>query len=215
MECLYTLEKEDVQTLNDDIKYLFGKDANAVHRIDKETSGLVLVSKNKESEVDLKTLFENKLVEKEYIALVNKEIDTSLEINKKILTSKPDSLVRLKVHIDESGKTAHTKIKPLKYFDVLDKTLVKATPLTGRQHQIRVHLFHVEHSIVGDPIYGVEEEFAASFLEGRVQDEQREKKVGARRLLLHASRIRFEYKNDMYDISSKVDIEKEFLKELR
>ena len=176
-------KREDVQTLNDDIKYLFGKDANAVHRIDKATSGLVLVSKNKKSEVELKQLFENKEVYKEYIALVDGKIEEDFDIDAKLL-----------ICYDEQNNV----------------TLIKAIPKTGRQHQIRAHLFHVKHSIIGDTLYGLDETLAEEYLDGKMSLEKSYELSRAKRLLLHANRICFEYKHKKYDIISQKDIKKEF-----
>jgi len=203
-------KREDVQTLNDDIKYLYGKDANAVHRIDKETSGLILVSKNKSSESELKQLFEDKKVYKEYTALVNGKVENSLDIDAKLLVDLPTSLIRIKVHVDERGKDSFTKIEPIEYDNINKITLIKAIPKTGRQHQIRAHLFHVEHFIIGDALYGLDEKLAEEYLDKKMDAERRILLTRANRLLLHASRISFEYKNIKYDIVSKIDIKKEF-----
>lgn len=207
-------KREDVRTLNDDIKYLFGKDANAAHRIDKETSGLVLVGKNKQSEIELKNLFEEKNVYKEYIALVNGKVEEEILIDEKLIVGHPDSSIKIKVHVDEKGKKSQTLITPLKYYDKHNVTLIKATPFTGRQHQIRAHLFHVKHNILGDTIYGLDEVHTDMFLSGDLSYEKRKELTKSSRLLLHASRIKFDYKEVCYDIVSNVDIEKEFLKEL-
>ncbi|WP_024954528.1 RluA family pseudouridine synthase [Sulfurospirillum arcachonense] len=206
---IHPRKREEIQTLNDDIKYLFGKDANAAHRIDKGTSGLVLVSKDKKSEAELKQLFEDKEVYKEYIALVNGEVKESLEIKEKLLTDLPESKIRIKVHVHESGKDSFTKIEPIEYDKKNNVTLVKAIPQTGRQHQIRAHLFHVEHFIIGDTLYGLDEELAGDYLDGKI-DEEVLNLTKSKRLLLHANRIAFEYKDIKYDIVSKVDIKKEF-----
>lgn len=211
---IHPRKREDVQTLNDDIKFLFGKNANAVHRIDKETSGLVLVSKNKTAEVALKSLFENKQVYKEYLALVHGCVSKEFVIEENLLVNKPESLVRLKVHVDQNGKYAKTLIKPLKYFENLHVSLVKAIPFTGRQHQIRAHMFHVEHSILGDTIYGVEEEFTSNYLNGEISEDVRVTITKARRLLLHADLISFEYLGKNYTIKSKQNSEEIFLEEL-
>jgi 23S rRNA pseudouridine1911/1915/1917 synthase len=93
----------------------------------------------------------------------------------------------------------------LEYFPDLDMTLVEAKPLTGRQHQIRVHLFHVKHPIVGDPIYGQREEDVVRFLDKEISDEERIEKSGARRLLLHANRLAFTLDGIRYDLVSKED----------
>ncbi len=203
-------KREEVQTLNDDIKYLFGRDANAVHRIDKGTSGLIVISKNKKSEVTLKQLFEEKKVYKEYIALVNGTVKVALDINEKLLVDLPSSKIRIKVHVHEDGKDSFTRIEPISYDEKNDVTLVKAIPKTGRQHQIRVHLFHVEHSIIGDTLYGLDENLAEEYLDGLMSSEKSTELTRAKRLLLHASRISFTYKDVKYDIESKTDIKKEF-----
>ena len=203
-------KREDVQTLNDDIKYLFGKDANAVHRIDKATSGLVLVSKNKKSEVELKQLFENKEVYKEYIALVDGKIEEDFDIDAKLFIDLPSSIIRIKVHVHEDGKEAFTKIEPICYDEQNHVTLVKAIPKTGRQHQIRAHLFHVKHSIIGDTLYGLDEALAEEYLDGKMSLEKSYELTRAKRLLLHANRICFIYKNEKYDIISQKNIKKEF-----
>jgi len=203
-------KREEVQTLNDDIKHLFGKDANAVHRIDKGTSGLIVISKNKKSEVELKQLFEDKKVYKEYTALVDGKVEDNLDINEKLLVDLPSSKIRIKVHVNENGKDSFTRVEPLEYDDVNNVTLVKAIPKTGRQHQIRAHLFHVEHFIIGDTLYGLSEELAEEYLDGIMSLEKSHELTRAKRLLLHASRIRFNYKDVEYDIVSKLDIKKEF-----
>lgn len=207
---IHPRKREEIQTLNDDIKYLFGKDANAVHRIDKGTSGLVLISKNKQNEADLKQLFEDKKVYKEYVALVDGKLDDTLEVDEKLLVDLPSSKIRIKVHVNEKGKKAFTKIEPIEYDANNNVTLVKTIPLTGRQHQIRAHLFHVKHSILGDTLYGLSEDLAEKYLDGEMSLEESYELTRSRRLLLHASRICFEYKKTKYDIVSNIDIKKEF-----
>ncbi len=203
-------KREEIQTLNDDIKFLFGKDANAVHRIDKGTSGLVVVSKDKKSEVELKQLFEDKKVYKEYIALVDGKVSKPIDIEEKLIVDLPSSKIRIKVHVDKNGKDSLTRVEPIEYDRKNDVTLIKAIPKTGRQHQIRAHLFHVEHFIIGDTLYGLDEDLAEEYLDGVMSLERSYELTRARRLLLHASRIVFRYKSVEYDIISKIDIKKEF-----
>ncbi|MDR2790841.1 MAG: RluA family pseudouridine synthase [Campylobacteraceae bacterium] len=198
-------------SLNDEIKYLYGKNANIVHRLDKETSGLLMVSKNKSEERGLKRLFEEKSVQKEYIALVNGELKEPIVINAPIMVNNNYETIKLKVCIDRRGKEAVTEIYPIKYFKDLNAALVKAVPKTGRQHQIRAHLFHVEHSIMGDPIYGVDTECAAMYLDGKMDLKSRIEFTGASRLLLHAYKLDFQYKAEKYSFKSAIDIETEFI----
>ena len=82
-------------------------------------------------------------------------------------------------------------------------TLVEVNPKTGRQHQIRVHMFHVKHSIVGDPVYGQSEENMIKYFDRILSKDDRLKISGATRLLLHASKLEFNYQNKDYVINTK------------
>lgn len=197
-------------SLNDEIKHLFGNDANATHRIDQETSGLVLVSRNKKSEAVLKRLFSDRAITKRYLALVKGHVEHPLDIQEPLFRNDhPNLLISMVVKVDPKGKRAHTLIKPLQYFPEHDMTLVEASPLTGRTHQIRVHLFHVKHPIVGDPVYGPDEEEVVRFIKKELTPEERLRTGGSTRLLLHAHSLEFEYENEQYRIVS----EKDFIKE--
>ena len=196
-------------SLVDEIKYQFGRDANITHRIDQETSGLVLAARNKESERDLKMMFEERKMQKYYLALVHGKMTQELTIEEPLLRqSDENAVVRLVVRVHPEGKPSKTDIVPLEYFPDLDMTLVEAKPFTGRQHQIRVHLFHVKHPIVGDPIYGQNDEDVVRFLDKELSPEERLEKGGATRLLLHAHRLDFQYKHTPYSIHSKSDFMK-------
>jgi len=192
---VHPTNRDTKYSLTHEAKYLYGKDANIVHRIDKETSGLVVVSKNKKAEKEIKWLFENREIKKGYIALVKGEINKELFIDEPIMKNREFSQIKVKVQIMEQGKLAQTIIKPIEYYKETNQTLVEAIPLTGRQHQIRVHLFHVKHSIVGDPIYGVSYENADLYLNGKLDMKKRINITGAKRLMLHANWIEFTYKN--------------------
>ncbi|WP_263832386.1 RluA family pseudouridine synthase [Sulfurospirillum oryzae] len=202
---MHPRKRSDGYTLNDEIKSLYGKDANAAHRIDKSTSGLVLVGKHKQAEIDLKRIFASREVHKSYLALVHGKIDDTLMINEKLKRDVETSQIRLKVHVDERGKVSQTKITPLHYFADKNATLVEAVPYTGRQHQIRVHLFHVKHHIVGDPLYGINEVYAEKFLDGLMSAEEQLEITQSSRLLLHAQSLAFEYKGIPYKIESSFD----------
>jgi 23S rRNA pseudouridine1911/1915/1917 synthase len=177
------------------VKFRYGRDANITHRIDKETSGLVLVAKNKRCEIEIKKMFEDKLVKKTYLAYVKGNIKEKLIIDAPIYKNRDFSQIKLKVVIDKKGKPSKTVIEPIFYDKKRDITLVRAIPLTGRQHQIRAHLFHVKHPIIGDPIYGVETDVADRYLNGELSKEERRELVGGDRLMLHAESLEFKYKN--------------------
>lgn len=197
-------------TLNDEIKHQFGDDANATHRIDQETSGLVLVSLNKKSESVLKKLFSERFITKRYLAMVKGHLEHPLDIQEPLLRiDHPNLLISMVVKVDPKGKPAHTIIKPLRYFPEQDMTLIEASPHTGRTHQIRVHLFHVEHPIIGDPVYGPNEEDVNRFIKKELSKEERFEKGGSTRLLLHAHSLEFDYKEEHYHVISKKDFVKE------
>ncbi len=201
---------QNYYTLNDEIKHTFGNDANATHRIDQETSGLVLVSRHKESEGVLKQLFANRTITKHYLAMVRGNLSEPLDIQEPLFRNDdPDLRISMVVKVDPRGKRAHTIITPLRYFHELDMTLVKASPLTGRTHQIRVHLFHMEHPIVGDPIYGQSIENVHRYIDKEIKGEERIRNTGASRLLLHAQSLEFRYNGEMYRIESEKDFVKE------
>ena len=206
-------------SLLDEIRDYSGNDANAVHRIDMETSGLLMASKDKKSEPSLKMLFEKRKIQKSYLAWVDGYIDNPFQIDARLKIRDDYEFNKHKVCVDEKrGKCAETYFKPLSYDEQLDATLVACFPHTGRTHQIRVHLFHVKHPILGDPIYGNSFAAANDYLEGRLKEEDRLREAGASRLMLHAQNLKFHYKSD-YEIESKVNFRnmKHFIceKELR
>lgn len=196
-------------SLIDELKYQFGRDANIAHRIDQETSGLVLCARNKESERDIKMMFQEREMKKKYLAMVHGELKQPLCVEAPLLRAQDDSaIVRMVVKVHETGKASKTDFRPLEYFPSIDMTLVECSPYTGRQHQIRVHLFHVEHPIVGDPIYGQSEEDIVRFLDKKLQAGDRIKNSGARRLLLHADELEFDLYEKNYHIKSNIDFKK-------
>ena len=107
------------------------------------------------------------------------------------------------------GKRAVTLVRILRYLPEFDATLVECFPLTGRQHQIRVHLFHVEHAILGEPLYGLNRAQAEAILDGVLSREERVRLTGASRLMLHAQEIKFELGGEKYDIRSRFKFELE------
>lgn len=127
--------------------------AGIVHRLDKDTSGLLLVAKNTESFFYLKNLFQTRKIKKYYLALVNGEPK-----NSKGVISAPLGRIGLKRTTKIIGnklldkKEAVTEYKIIKKFN--DYSLLEVTPRTGRTHQIRVHLNSIGHPVAGDPIYG-------------------------------------------------------------
>jgi 23S rRNA pseudouridine1911/1915/1917 synthase len=190
-------------TLLDEIRYHFDEDANLAHRIDQETSGLVLVSKNKFSDIVLKEMFENKKYQKSYLAIVQGKIAKQIVIDTPIKKS-TTSIIGVKMCVAKDGKESLTTILPIQYDSVKNQTLIKAVPQTGRQHQIRVHLDSIGHRIIGDPIYGIDELVADQYLCKKLSLEDRIKYTKAKRLMLHSNFLGFEYEKKQYKIYSKL-----------
>lgn len=120
-----------------------------VHRIDKDTSGLLIIAKNDKSHINLSEQIKNRKVKKVYLALVRGIIPEDIAtINMPIGRSKTD---RKKMAVRSDGKEAITHIKVLKRYDKY--TLIEIKIDTGRTHQIRVHMAEIGYPIIGDEVY--------------------------------------------------------------
>lgn len=164
----------------DDSETEFENRGGIVHRLDKDTSGILLVAKNERSFSDLQKQFKDRAVEKEYIALVIGEIkDDIFEIDAPIARNPRQ---RMKYAVVAEGKEASTKFEKIKTLEVenMVATFLRAKPLTGRTHQIRVHLAALDHPVVGDSIYSTQDQF------------DRWKNI-FNRLMLHAQKITFRH----------------------
>ena len=120
-----------------------------VHRLDKDTSGLLIVAKNDKAHVNMSEQIKNHEVKKTYIALVRGIVkENEATIDMPIGRSRSD---RKKMAVDKNGRNAITHIKVLKRYDKY--TLLEINIETGRTHQIRVHLSHIGYPIIGDYTY--------------------------------------------------------------
>lgn len=146
----------EIKTVGDDPKARPG----VVHRLDKDTSGVIVICRNQEYFEYLKKLFQTRDIKKTYIALVWGKIDPQKGIIDKPIGLKPGT-TRHTVHGGKMVKEAVTEYEVIKSLIRKDKSgkeeffsLVKVMPKTGRTHQIRVHMAAIHHSIIGDPLYG-------------------------------------------------------------
>jgi len=191
----------------DEVRTHSGQNANGTHRIDMETSGLFLASRHKNAERFLKSSFEKKTIKKQYLAWVTGKLTEPFTVDEGIRVRNDYTTKKHKVEIHEEGKQAVTDFIPLEYDEELDTTLVECKPHSGRLHQIRIHLFHVKHPILGDPIYGTSFEASDKYLDMEITEEERLIETGATRLMLHANALDFPYGANYY-ITSRVDFTK-------
>lgn len=313
-------------SLCDEIWHLYGAQAGVAHRLDRETSGLILVAKDKKTQTIFKTLFEKRLVKKEYLALVSGQTPLEFSVDLPMNSACDEVKTRMRLcPLSEGGKEARTEFKRLCYFSEQDllnlsremknaadknlnltetlgnfasfesgferkfdesddlsylacenafeskfkrkfsensrddlsclnsfdskfdeskkrqkefsarknsacdeseiqlgkgfdfskgASLLLARPLTGRQHQIRLHLFASGFVILGEPLYGLEKADIERILDKQMSAFERVSLTGATRLCLHSNRLAFEFGGKSYDILSQRDIRAEFLRAL-
>jgi len=126
-----------------------------VHRLDKDTSGLMLVAKNSKAQANLIGQFKSHSVSKAYMALVRGRLTPETGIIEAAIGRDPRH--RQRMAVVEGGREASTEYQVVKYIG--DYTLLEVRPQTGRTHQIRVHLGAIGFPVVGDKIYGVKAPF--------------------------------------------------------
>ena len=155
--------------------------AGIVHRLDKDTSGLIVVAKNEAAQENLSTQFAAREVHKSYIALVHGEtVENSGKIELPIAR---DRMNRLKMAVTKTGRNALSLWRARERFEKF--TLLDVEIKTGRTHQIRVHLAAINHPIVGDALYN-------SGRDNSVSDQQiKTEIVNLNRFFLHAARLAF------------------------
>lgn len=162
-------------------------DALIVHRLDMSTSGLMLLARGKEMERTLSILFQKREVHKNYIAVVEDKVASCCgEIDLPLITDWPN---RPKQKVDfKSGKPSQTRYEVLSYDKNNNATRLKLTPVTGRTHQLRLHMQSINHAILGDELYANTETINKSS-----------------RLLLHASFLSFKHpiSNTLLKLESK------------
>ncbi len=192
--CVHPAVGNESGTLVNGLVYHCGNELSAingvirpgiVHRIDKDTSGLLIVAKNNDAHLKLSEQLKERKALRKYIALVNGNIrEDSGTVNKPISRNPSD---RKKMAVVAGGREAVT------HFNVLERfgqyTLIECILETGRTHQIRVHMASIGHSIVGDPLYGIKKE-----------------KFNLNGQLLHAKTIGFEHPSTgkMMEFSSEI-----------
>ena len=125
--------------------------AKITHRLDMATSGILMFAKHRNAEVAVSKMFQARTVQKNYIALVQGKLEGQGSVDVPLMTDW-ENRPRQMVHF-ELGKAAKTLYQAVQYFEVEDITRVLLTPVTGRSHQLRVHMQYIGHPITGDQFY--------------------------------------------------------------
>ncbi len=161
------------------------------HRIDKETSGLIVFAKTTGSEAFVKKQFAKKEVRKEYLAIVcGSPPAESFVVNKPLkITTDPDAIIDIRMMVDSEGLPSKTEFSVLKTL-APNYALVLCRPKTGRMHQIRVHLASEGVPILGDKLYRHGDEFFRDCCDGLITEEMKRAMVMPRQAL-HAASIEF------------------------
>ena len=165
---------ESLRALRPDAKQM-----ELVHRLDRETSGCILIAKRRSALRSLHEQLRNKTMDKQYLALVRGQWQKHVKLIAAPLLKNTLKSGERVVRVDAEGKPSETRFRIVEKY--AQCTLVEASPITGRTHQIRVHALHAGHPIACDPKYG-DAEFDQSM-----------QTLGLSRLFLHAHQLTFSH----------------------
>lgn len=179
-------------------------DAQICHRLDKETSGILIIAKNPETYRHVSMQFEHRKVGKRYHAIISgTHVFNNLEVNLPIMNvgNKNVAINR------QEGKRAETVFNSVKFYK--HYTLVECRPITGRMHQIRIHLASQRACIAGDDLYGGQPVYLSEIKRAyRIGKDQEEQPI-MKRFALHARQITFKI-NDTDEMTFEAPYPKDF-----
>jgi 23S rRNA pseudouridine1911/1915/1917 synthase len=186
----------------------FAAAPHLVNRLDRETSGVVLIAKNPETASELGKIFESRAVAKEYLAIVHGHVREDHGLIDAPLGKDAHSRVVVKDCVRPDGAAAQTEFFVEQRFfrqstlnpEPSTFSLLRIVPRTGRKHQIRIHLAHLGHAIVGDKLYGGDEDLYLALVENRLTDAQRATLIFENHAL-HARSIKFFWRDKEMEFS--------------
>jgi 23S rRNA pseudouridine1911/1915/1917 synthase len=174
-----------------------------VHRLDKDTSGCLVVAKNDETHLALSAQFAERQVKKIYNAVVCGELARESGEIRAAIARHPSHRKRMTARDDDSGRAAHTSYRVLEKLN--SATFVEAQIHTGRTHQVRVHFQFLGHPLVGDETYGARQNRKLAELTG----------YEAPRVLLHARELSFVHPRTQKPLSFEAPLPKDFREALK
>lgn len=207
--------KQDLPNVQQFLKNKFGK-IYTVHRLDRETSGIMIFAKHEVAHKALSSQFENRIVEKIYLALTSGNIHNEEDIIEKPIGKHP--VIAGKMIITKKGKPSVSAYKVIERFK--HYTLVEVNIKTGRTHQIRVHMQAYGYPLAVDPLYAKKEAFFLSEVKGKKYKKQRDEveRPLMSRCTLHAHQLSFDHPGTGERITFSSEVPKDFaalLKQLR
>jgi 23S rRNA pseudouridine1911/1915/1917 synthase len=178
-----------------------------VNRLDRETSGVVIIAKNPGVAGELGKILENRAMEKEYAAIVHGHVGEECGRIDAPLGRDERSLVAVKDCVRPDGAMSQTEFFVERRFLRAEGKFswLRILPRTGRKHQIRIHLAHIGHAIVGDKLYGGDEDLYLALVGGRLTPEQRARLIFENHAL-HARSLKFLWRDQPVEFSCEPEL---------
>jgi len=203
----FDLEKKDFKSF---LEQKLGIVLFTVHRIDKDTSGIVCFAKTAEAHKAMNDLFEHRQIEKKYLAFVQGKFEGKAGEMDSPIAHHPSKNGKMIIHA--KGKEAFTSFEVIEQFR--HAAFVEVKIKTGRTHQIRVHFSSAGHPLLVDPLYGKGEGFMLSSIKKKYNQSEEERPVLAR-LSLHAFALRFTHPFTKETVSVEAELPKDMEATLR